>query len=172
MNELELYSISFVKLKQANYPDDFEFIPPSRAEAILNEYQASAKILIEENSKCAKALELKKYDVELLIAERDLYKQKLSQTVKEKILWVVFTILLNSKAPVNTGRTANTTRRAHATKTRKNIAVNLEKRKLKTLLSKNCDGCYRKFIDCQRRFQSVAKGEYVYCPDGQRHLVD
>ncbi len=40
------------------------------------------------------------------------------------------------------------------------------------MLSRACDGCYRKHVDCARRFQLVKQGEYVYCPDGTRLLVD
>lgn len=39
------------------------------------------------------------------------------------------------------------------------------------MLSRNCDGCplMRK---CEQRYANVRKGEFVYCPDGSRHLVD
>ena len=39
------------------------------------------------------------------------------------------------------------------------------------LLSRSCDGCVNRFA-CKRRFRLVSIGEYVYCPDGSRHLVD
>jgi hypothetical protein len=39
------------------------------------------------------------------------------------------------------------------------------------MLSKDCYGCsdVRK---CRIRFANVTKGEFVYCADGSRHLVD
>jgi hypothetical protein len=40
------------------------------------------------------------------------------------------------------------------------------------MLSRDCDGCYRKRVDCSRRFISVKMGEKVFCPDGTAHLVD
>ena len=46
------------------------------------------------------------------------------------------------------------------------------KKEAKNLLSKCCGGCPGKFVDCGRRFQLVEKGEFVYCPTGERHLVD
>lgn len=39
------------------------------------------------------------------------------------------------------------------------------------MLSRDCDGCpHRKA--CHNRFIQVKKGEFVYCSDGDRHLVD
>lgn len=39
------------------------------------------------------------------------------------------------------------------------------------MLSKNCDGC-PEIQKCKIRFINVKKGEFVYCKDGSRHLVD
>lgn len=39
------------------------------------------------------------------------------------------------------------------------------------MLSRNCDGCTR-LHKCQTRFIQAKKGDFVYCPDGSRHLVD
>jgi hypothetical protein len=39
------------------------------------------------------------------------------------------------------------------------------------MLSKCCDGCYLRYR-CETQFESVKKGEFVYCPDGSRNLVD
>lgn len=39
------------------------------------------------------------------------------------------------------------------------------------MLSRSCDGCENQKL-CKKRFVSVKKGEFVYCPDGSRHLVD
>lgn len=38
-------------------------------------------------------------------------------------------------------------------------------------LSRDCDGCPL-IRECKKRFITVEKGEFVYCPDGDRHLVD
>lgn len=39
------------------------------------------------------------------------------------------------------------------------------------MLSGDCVGCIYQHA-CAIRFNSVKKGEFVYCPDGTRHLVD
>lgn len=39
------------------------------------------------------------------------------------------------------------------------------------MLSRNCVSCTQKKL-CGKRFITVEKGEFVYCPDGSRHLVD
>jgi len=39
------------------------------------------------------------------------------------------------------------------------------------MLSKDCYGCIN-IHKCRQRFLQVKKGEFVYCPDGDRHLVD
>lgn len=39
------------------------------------------------------------------------------------------------------------------------------------MLSRNCDGCTQRKL-CQKRFITVEKGDFVYCPDGSRQLVD
>jgi hypothetical protein len=39
------------------------------------------------------------------------------------------------------------------------------------LLSRDCDGCSQ-YRQCNRRYFLVQKGEKVYCPNGDRHLVD
>jgi hypothetical protein len=39
------------------------------------------------------------------------------------------------------------------------------------MLSRDCDGCSQ-FRQCNRRFFLVKKDEFVYCPSGDRHLVD
>jgi len=39
------------------------------------------------------------------------------------------------------------------------------------MLSRSCDGCYEQ-RKCKTRFANVKKGEFVYCPDGSRQLVD
>ena len=47
-----------------------------------------------------------------------------------------------------------------------------KKRRHIKMLSRDCDNCFRKYIDCGKRFFSVQIGEFVYCPSGERHLVD
>jgi predicted SprT family Zn-dependent metalloprotease len=39
------------------------------------------------------------------------------------------------------------------------------------MLSRDCDGCGQKTL-CNKRFITVRKGEFVYCKDGSKHLVD
>jgi len=39
------------------------------------------------------------------------------------------------------------------------------------MLSRDCYGC-KKIYECRKRYINVTKGEFVYCPDGDRHLVD
>lgn len=39
------------------------------------------------------------------------------------------------------------------------------------MLSRNCDGC-PEMRRCKERFVNVRKGEFVYCPNGSRQLVD
>lgn len=39
------------------------------------------------------------------------------------------------------------------------------------MLSRACISCSEK-IKCKKRFVNVRKGEFVYCPDGARQLVD
>jgi len=39
------------------------------------------------------------------------------------------------------------------------------------MLSHDCHKC-KQILNCQKRFVNVRKGEFVYCPDGDRHLVD
>lgn len=39
------------------------------------------------------------------------------------------------------------------------------------MLSRDCDGCSQQ-CRCRVRFALVVEGEFVYCPDGGRHLVD
>lgn len=39
------------------------------------------------------------------------------------------------------------------------------------MLSRDCDGCSQ-LKSCKIRYESVKKGEKVYCPDGTVHLVD
>lgn len=39
------------------------------------------------------------------------------------------------------------------------------------MLSRNCDGC-PEIQRCKIRFVNVKKGEFVYCKDGSRQLVD
>ena len=40
-------------------------------------------------------------------------------------------------------------------------------------LSHDCDGCPIRFLGgCERRFKTVKVGEYCYCPNGEKHLVD
>lgn len=39
------------------------------------------------------------------------------------------------------------------------------------MLSRCCDGC-PEMNRCKKRFITVKKGEFVYCPDGSRNLVD
>lgn len=39
------------------------------------------------------------------------------------------------------------------------------------MLSRNCDGCTQ-IRFCKIRYASVRKGEFVYCEDGSRNLVD
>lgn len=39
------------------------------------------------------------------------------------------------------------------------------------MLSHDCVGC-PEMRRCKIRFANVRKGEFVYCPDGDRHLVD
>jgi hypothetical protein len=39
------------------------------------------------------------------------------------------------------------------------------------MLSRDCDGCPQLKV-CSRRYQTVNKGEKVYCQDGTAHLVD
>ena len=39
------------------------------------------------------------------------------------------------------------------------------------MLSRNCDNCPL-IKKCKIRFINVKKGEFVYCPDGSRQLVD
>ena len=39
------------------------------------------------------------------------------------------------------------------------------------MLSRDCDGCTQQKL-CKKRFIQVEKGNFVYCPDGDRHLVD
>jgi hypothetical protein len=39
------------------------------------------------------------------------------------------------------------------------------------MLSRDCHGC-PKTRECKIRFVNVKKGEFVYCPDGARNLVD
>lgn len=39
------------------------------------------------------------------------------------------------------------------------------------MLSRNCDGCIN-IQKCKIRFIQVKKGEFIYCIDGSRNLVD
>ena len=39
------------------------------------------------------------------------------------------------------------------------------------LISRDCDGCSQ-LKSCKIRYEKVAKGEKVYCPDGTAHLID
>lgn len=39
------------------------------------------------------------------------------------------------------------------------------------MLSRNCDGCPHQ-RECKKRFINARKGDFVYCPDGSRNLVD
>ncbi len=39
------------------------------------------------------------------------------------------------------------------------------------MLSLDCQQCPQKKL-CEKRFVTVDKGQFVYCPDGSRHLVD
>jgi hypothetical protein len=39
------------------------------------------------------------------------------------------------------------------------------------MLSKCCEGCGQMW-DYKKRFAQVGKGEFVYCPTGDRYLVD
>lgn len=39
------------------------------------------------------------------------------------------------------------------------------------MLSRDCDGCGL-IYKCKIRYIQVRKGECVYCPNGDRHLVD
>lgn len=39
------------------------------------------------------------------------------------------------------------------------------------MLSHDCHDC-KQILSCKKRFVNVRKGEFVYCPDGDRHLVD
>jgi hypothetical protein len=39
------------------------------------------------------------------------------------------------------------------------------------MLSRDCDGC-EQLHKCKIRFIQVEKNEFVYCPNGDRHLVD
>jgi hypothetical protein len=62
---------------------------------------------------------------------------------------------------------------AHATKAEhaENYADLNSWRGQEPMLSKDCQGCQcQKF--CEKRFQLVKVGEFVYCYTGDRHLVD
>lgn len=39
------------------------------------------------------------------------------------------------------------------------------------MLSRDCGNCIN-FQKCKIRFINVKKGEFVYCNDGSRHLID
>ncbi len=39
------------------------------------------------------------------------------------------------------------------------------------MISRDCDGCGQIHI-CIRMFQRVGLGDKVYCPTGERHLID
>jgi len=39
------------------------------------------------------------------------------------------------------------------------------------MLSRSCYGCTQQKL-CSKRFIQVKKGEFVYCPNGSRQLVD
>ena len=39
------------------------------------------------------------------------------------------------------------------------------------MLSRDCYGCANA-KNCRKRYLQVKKGEFVYCLDGSRHLVD
>ena len=39
------------------------------------------------------------------------------------------------------------------------------------LISRDCDGCSQ-LKSCKIRYEKVARGEKVYCPDGTVHLID
>jgi len=39
------------------------------------------------------------------------------------------------------------------------------------MLSLDCQKCSQRKL-CEKRFITVTKGEFVYCIDGSRHLVD
>ncbi len=45
------------------------------------------------------------------------------------------------------------------------------KNEVKETLSRDCDGCSQ-LKACNRRYEKVAKGGKVFCPDGTAHLVD
>ncbi len=41
------------------------------------------------------------------------------------------------------------------------------------MISRDCYKCpFKEQRNCRQRFINVRKGEFVYCPDGDRHLVD
>jgi hypothetical protein len=42
---------------------------------------------------------------------------------------------------------------------------------MKTMLSRDCDGC-SSLKACNQRYQKAHKGDKVYCPDGTAHLID
>jgi hypothetical protein len=59
MSELTKYAIPLSRLRSGyGFPDNTEFIVLSIAENILNDYKKAARILIDENNKWAKELEL------------------------------------------------------------------------------------------------------------------
>lgn len=49
-----------------------------------------------------------------------------------------------------------------------NIKEKMEEEKV---LSRDCDGCSQ-LKPCSKRYNKVAEGGKVYCPDGTAHLVD
>ncbi|MCW4044066.1 MAG: hypothetical protein NWE94_00940 [Candidatus Bathyarchaeota archaeon] len=51
------------------------------------------------------------------------------------------------------------------------LARRKRKRRRLKLLSRDCDGCSQ-MRACSQRYNVVAKGDKVYCPDGTVHLVD
>lgn len=41
------------------------------------------------------------------------------------------------------------------------------------MLSKSCEGCPIRFLgSCETRYKNVKVGQFVYCPSGEKHLVD
>jgi hypothetical protein len=61
MRDLKSRAISLAKLKEPHsrgYSDDTEFVPLKFAEKNLGEYAEANKLLLEENAKWAKELEL------------------------------------------------------------------------------------------------------------------
>jgi len=40
------------------------------------------------------------------------------------------------------------------------------------MLSKDCSGCSQMLFECKQRFERAQKGDKVYCPNGEAHLID